>query len=50
MWQFLGNAKNGDLWFFNFCVLLQGGALQINGMEDVDSGEVGDRQSSQGKK
>uniref|UniRef100_A0A8C3UPY1 Family with sequence similarity 189 member A2 n=2 Tax=Catharus ustulatus TaxID=91951 RepID=A0A8C3UPY1_CATUS len=25
----------------------QGGALQINGMEDVDSGEVGDRQSSQ---
>ncbi|NXQ18334.1 F1892 protein, partial [Peucedramus taeniatus] len=25
----------------------QGGALQINGMEDVDSGEVNDRQSSQ---
>ncbi|XP_062369303.1 endosomal transmembrane epsin interactor 1 [Cinclus cinclus] len=25
----------------------QGGALQINGMEDVDSGEVSDRQSSQ---
>ncbi|NWW57545.1 F1892 protein, partial [Ifrita kowaldi] len=28
----------------------QGGALQINGMEDVASGEVSDRQSSQGKK
>ncbi|NXL79460.1 F1892 protein, partial [Leptocoma aspasia] len=28
----------------------QGGALQINGVEDVDSGEVSDRQSSQGKK
>ncbi|NWT97480.1 F1892 protein, partial [Urocynchramus pylzowi] len=26
----------------------QGGALQINGVEDVDSGEVSDRQSSQG--
>ncbi|XP_041278114.1 protein FAM189A2 isoform X3 [Onychostruthus taczanowskii] len=26
----------------------QGGALQINGMEDVDSGEESDRQSSQG--
>ncbi|NXS85964.1 F1892 protein, partial [Erpornis zantholeuca] len=25
----------------------QGGALQINGMEDIDSGEVSDRQSSQ---
>ncbi|NWY23840.1 F1892 protein, partial [Pheucticus melanocephalus] len=27
----------------------QGGALQINGVEEVDSGEVSDRQSSQGK-
>lgn len=42
--------KDGDLWFFNFCILFQGSALQINHMEDVDSEEVSDTQSSQGKK
>lgn len=35
---------------FNFSILLQEGGLQISVMEVVDSGEVSDRQASQGKK
>ena len=59
MFQFLESTrrKDGGLWFFNFSILLQDGALQISVVEVVDSGEVTDRQgevtdrqASQGKK
>lgn len=52
MLQFLESTrkKDGGLWFFNFSILFQEGPLQRSVVEVVDSGEVSDRQASQGKK